>query len=49
MRITLSRRTFWVLGLMLLIAGFVLYTRHNPNWVEPIRQVAQDYYLLPKD
>lgn len=49
MYITLSRSKYWIVGVLLLIAGFVLYTQHNPDWHEPLVQVAKDYYLLPEN
>ena len=49
MNIMFSRGKFWLLVLLLLVIGFVYYTRKNPDWKEPIKRTAQDYYLLPKD
>jgi uncharacterized membrane protein YedE/YeeE len=49
MRVTLSRGRYWFVFVLLFLIGFVLYTRLNPHWHEPLVQVAKDYYLLPEN
>lgn len=48
MNIIFSRGKFWILVLILLGAGFVYYTRQNPNWRNAIEEFARDNYILPK-